>query len=605
MNALLRIAGLAAGGGAGGRCRWSPCSTAGSAASAGRCARLRVHRRVRSRSTRRALRAAVLPHAQRGFFAVDLDACAGRGGGAAVGGDAPKCASAGRTCWKCASVEHRPFARWGEDRLLSEQRRAVPGRTASRCRRGLPLLRRARTRACRRWSRSTTSRAPLFVAAGLQVRERARWTRAAAGRSAWPTAPRSWSAAASARRAWRASRACCRSCSRSTAQRLARADLRYTNGFALTWARSPQPEPAMPAIGQRRRPAATHPPRPRPGIASTARQRHRMNRKGDKSLIVGLDIGTSKVVALVGEYSPGAGQIEVIGIGSHESRGLQARRGGGHRIHRAVDPARDRGSRADGRLRDPLGLRLDLRQPHAVPQLAGHRADPRRRGDLRRPRPRAGGGQGGRDPGRPEDPARDPARIRARRLAGRHPQPGRHDRRAPGSARAPGGLRAVGRRQHQQVRAALRPAGRRPDPGRRWLPARGADQPTSASSAWCWSTSAPAPPTSRCSCRARSRTRASLPIAGDKVTKDIAHMLRTPTPEAEQIKVRYACALAQLATAEESHPGPERRRPSAAPPAAPRRWRRRCRRATRKSSRWCRPNCAAPASSSSCAPAWC
>src|SRR3546814_18507349 len=29
-------------------------------------------------------------------------------------------------------------------------------------------------------------------------------------------------------------------------------------------------------------------------------------------------------------------------------------------------------------------------------------------------------------------------------------------------------------------------------------------------------------------------------------------MLRTPTPEAEQIKVRYACALAQLATSEES-----------------------------------------------------
>ncbi len=45
---------------------------------------------------------------------------------------------------------------------------------------------------------------------------------------------------------------------------------------------------------------------------------------------------------------------------------------------------------------------------------------------------------------------------------------------------------------------------------------------------------------------------ASLPIAGDHVTNDIAHMLRTPTPEAEQIKVRYACALAQLATAEEN-----------------------------------------------------
>jgi cell division protein FtsA len=48
------------------------------------------------------------------------------------------------------------------------------------------------------------------------------------------------------------------------------------------------------------------------------------------------------------------------------------------------------------------------------------------------------------------------------------------------------------------------------------------------------------------------RHTASLPIAGDQVTNDIAHLLRTPTPEAEQIKVRYACALAQLATAEES-----------------------------------------------------
>jgi cell division protein FtsA len=41
-------------------------------------------------------------------------------------------------------------------------------------------------------------------------------------------------------------------------------------------------------------------------------------------------------------------------------------------------------------------------------------------------------------------------------------------------------------------------------------------------------------------------------VAGDKVTEDIAHMLRTPTPHAEDIKVKYACALAQLARAEES-----------------------------------------------------
>jgi cell division protein FtsA len=47
-----------------------------------------------------------------------------------------------------------------------------------------------------------------------------------------------------------------------------------------------------------------------------------MPRKPDRSLIVGLDIGTSKVVALVGELGPD-GSIEVIGIGSQPSRGLK------------------------------------------------------------------------------------------------------------------------------------------------------------------------------------------------------------------------------------------------------------------------------------------
>ncbi|MGB8326573.1 MAG: cell division protein FtsA [Steroidobacteraceae bacterium] len=47
-----------------------------------------------------------------------------------------------------------------------------------------------------------------------------------------------------------------------------------------------------------------------------------MPRKPDRSLIVGLDIGTSKVVALVGELGPDS-SIEVIGIGSQPSRGLK------------------------------------------------------------------------------------------------------------------------------------------------------------------------------------------------------------------------------------------------------------------------------------------
>ena len=47
-----------------------------------------------------------------------------------------------------------------------------------------------------------------------------------------------------------------------------------------------------------------------------------MVRKPDKNLIVGLDIGTSKVVAIVGEISPD-GEMEIVGIGSHVSRGLK------------------------------------------------------------------------------------------------------------------------------------------------------------------------------------------------------------------------------------------------------------------------------------------
>ncbi|MEE9451875.1 MAG: cell division protein FtsA [Gammaproteobacteria bacterium] len=47
-----------------------------------------------------------------------------------------------------------------------------------------------------------------------------------------------------------------------------------------------------------------------------------MPKKIEKELIIGLDIGTSKVAALVGEVSP-EGQIDIVGIGSCPSRGLK------------------------------------------------------------------------------------------------------------------------------------------------------------------------------------------------------------------------------------------------------------------------------------------
>ena len=48
------------------------------------------------------------------------------------------------------------------------------------------------------------------------------------------------------------------------------------------------------------------------------------------------------------------------------------------------------------------------------------------------------------------------------------------------------------------------------------------------------------------------RHTANIPIAGDQVTNDIAMALRTPTQYAEDIKIKYACALTQLAGLDET-----------------------------------------------------
>ena len=41
-----------------------------------------------------------------------------------------------------------------------------------------------------------------------------------------------------------------------------------------------------------------------------------------KDLIVGLDIGTSKIITVVAEITP-EGRMQIIGTGSHESKGLK------------------------------------------------------------------------------------------------------------------------------------------------------------------------------------------------------------------------------------------------------------------------------------------
>jgi len=60
--------------------------------------------------------------------------------------------------------------------------------------------------------------------------------------------------------------------------------------------------------------------------------------KEDKNLIVGLDIGTSKIVAIVAELQP-EGTLKVIGLGQH-------------RVNHAIDSACVRRGRVDGRLQN-------------------------------------------------------------------------------------------------------------------------------------------------------------------------------------------------------------------------------------------------------------
>ena len=68
------------------------------------------------------------------------------------------------------------------------------------------------------------------------------------------------------------------------------------------------------------------------------------------------------------------------------------------------------------------------------------------------------------------------------------------------------------------------------------------------------------------------RHTAVIPIAGDQITNDIAMALRTPTKEAEELKIRYGCALRQLADPNDIIEVPGVGERGAAQAVAARRW---------------------------------
>ena len=106
-------------------------------------------------------------------------------------------------------------------------------------------------------------------------------------------------------------------------------------------------------------------------LAETKRMALINKPKDNRNLMVGLDIGTSKIVAIVAEPKPDGG-FEVVGMGSHPSRGLKK----GvvvnidstvNAIQRALEEAE---LMADCKIK--RGLHRHRRQPHQELQLARH-----------------------------------------------------------------------------------------------------------------------------------------------------------------------------------------------------------------------------------------
>jgi cell division protein FtsA len=257
-----------------------------------------------------------------------------------------------------------------------------------------------------------------------------------------------------------------------------------------------------------------------------------MKPRNDKQLVVGLDIGTSKVVAIVGEYEPGE-PITVIGIGTHVSRGMK--RGSVvdiestvHSIQRAVEEAElmagcdirsvyasisgshleTRNSHGNAAIRDREVTAADLEQ---VLEAASAVAIPADRKVLYKE------SQEYRIDG--QDGIRHPVGMSGVRLeANVH--------------LVTGAAAAV-----QNISKCIQRCGLTVD--ERELGVCLVDIGAGTTDIAIYT-------------QGSIRYTASLPVGGDQVTSDIAYGVHTPTAHAEEIKIKYACAKTGLAHAEET-----------------------------------------------------
>ena len=275
-----------------------------------------------------------------------------------------------------------------------------------------------------------------------------------------------------------------------------------------------------------------------------------MSFKGDKSLIVGLDIGTSKVVALVGEYAPGQ-PIELIGLGTHDSRGM--RRGVIVDIESTVQSIQEAIKEAEASAGCEItsvyasisGSHIQCRNSQGITPIHDQEVTHR---ELQRVIEAAKAVPIGTDlkiiHAIPRDYTLDDTQEGIRNplgMTGVRLEVNAHIVTAANSAAAniTRCVEKCGLSVDELIFSVVASAEAVLTSDERDLGVLMVDLGAGTTDIAVFVNGA----------IAYSK---SLPIAGEKVTEDIAHMLRTPTSEAEQIKVRYACAQASMAKAEET-----------------------------------------------------
>ena len=274
-----------------------------------------------------------------------------------------------------------------------------------------------------------------------------------------------------------------------------------------------------------------------------------MSKKIEKNLIVGLDIGTSKVVAIVGEVTPN-GEIEVIGIGSHPSRGLKKGvvvniESTVQSIQRAVEEAElMAGCQIHSVYAGIAGSHIRSLNSHGIVAIRDKEVT-------------------GADVERVIDAARAVAIPADQRILHILPQEFIIDNQE--GIREPIGMSGVRleAKVHmvtgavsaaQNIIKCVRRCGLEVDDII-------LEQLASSNSVLtddekelgvCLVDIGGGTTDMAVFTEGAIRHTAVIPIAGDQVTNDIAVALRTPTQHAEEIKIKYACALTQLASPDES-----------------------------------------------------